>query len=111
MAATAKIDALETLVSALDEIGARWGVSLELRAHNLTRAEFDSFDGDETHFPPTDERTNPFWSKRVTVYKGAVDLDRTPMVEGGVTFQLFTDEPPVIEREAARWAASRTAVA
>lgn len=82
----------------------RWGTSMDLQVHGLTRDEYDGFDGEDRYFAPTEQRANPFWSKKVTVYNGATDLDVDPTCEGGITFTLYTDFAPVTEPVALRHA-------
>lgn len=110
---TESLDAMTDFLIALDKLGPhmeavgklccaavehrRWGTSMSLAIHNLTREEFDSHEGQETHYPVTSERPREWWSKEVEVWKGEVDLDREPRVEGRIWMTLYTDEPPFEE--------------
>lgn len=110
MMATQTLDAMAGLLADLDRLGPhmaavgelccaaveyrRWGTSMQLSIHDLTREEFDSHEGEETHFPETADRPREWWAKTVRIWQGDVDVERQPKTEGHIWMTLFTEEPP-----------------
>lgn len=100
-----KVDAMADFLAALDELGPRMSaidqlcaaaVELErsdrfidLEIQGLSREEYDSFDGEDRHFPPNKDRSNPFWSKRM-------ELRPYDAGESAIVLTLYTDLPPVV---------------